>query len=337
MLRNNGIVTFAELPDKHGYAGMYCGVSGDVLLCAGGANFPVEPLAMGGVKVWSDRIYLLKSPSAGWEEVGALPKACGYGVSATWRDAMVLAGGGDAASNSRDSYLVRWDGRAISLEDLPQLPIPMANGCGAIVGDTLYVAGGQDTPNSETALDRCYTLNLVKPTDGWVDIPWPLHASGRIQAVAGSQEGWFYLFSGIELVPNGDGTLERRYLTDAWRHNVESGWERLPDLPRAAAAAPTPVMLGAGAQLVITGGVWPEYLKDISLRDIHPGFSRAHLAYDIGRNAWSQFTECAITSHMPPARVTAATAVWRGVYVIPSGEVAPGLRTRSVMGYCTSS
>lgn len=333
MLTYKSVVVFAELPDKHGFAGMYCGMSVDALICAGGANFPNDPMAKGGAKVWSDIVYMLHAPNARWEEVGRLPKPSAYGVSASWRDAMVVVGGGDAVRNFRDCYLLRWDETRIAFEELPELPLPMSNCCGAVVGDTIYVAGGQETPNSATTLGCCYTLNLANRSCGWVEVPWPLNAPGRIQAVAGSHGEWFYFFSGIDLVPSKNGSSRRRYLIDAWRHNVEVGWERLPDLPHAVAAAPTPAMLDRDAKLVISGGVWPDYIDTISPMDAHPGFSRDFLVYDIGRHTWARSAATTLSPKTPPARVTTATAVWRGLYVIPSGEVAPGVRTRSVLGY----
>ncbi len=48
-----------DLPDSIGVAGACAGVSGDALIIAGGAQFPVS-LFEGGEKVWTDRVYVLQ-------------------------------------------------------------------------------------------------------------------------------------------------------------------------------------------------------------------------------------------------------------------------------------
>ena len=56
--------------DTHqpGLAGAFSGLSNDVLIIAGGANFPDNPPWEGGKKVWNDQIYVLSKQgnSYGW-------------------------------------------------------------------------------------------------------------------------------------------------------------------------------------------------------------------------------------------------------------------------------
>lgn len=95
------ITPLAPLPDPHGFAGMFAGVAGGALIRAGGANFPAEPLAQGGRKVWHDRVFTLAKPDTAWRLVARMPRPSGYGVSATWRDCAVFVGGGDERENFR--------------------------------------------------------------------------------------------------------------------------------------------------------------------------------------------------------------------------------------------
>lgn len=324
--------TFAPLPDAHGFAGMFAGVSGGALLCAGGANFPGQPLAQGGRKVWHDRVFALAAPAGAWREAGRLPRANGYGVSATWRDTVVLAGGGDARENFRDCHLLRWDGTRLVFLPLPPLPVATANVCGALVGDTFFVAGGQETPAATTTLARCFALDLAALKRAWREVTWPAGAPGRILAVAAARDGWFYLFSGADLSANASGGAERRYLTDAWRYRAETGWQRLADLPHAVAAAPSPAMGASHGRLVIAGGVWPEFLATLPKGAPHPGFARELLAYDVATDRWATVAAPAAPLPAPP-RVTAPLTAWHGRFVVPSGEVAPGIRTPSVLTY----
>lgn len=324
--------SLASLPDDHGFAGMFAGVSGGALLCAGGANFPEQPLAQGGKKIWQDRVFALATPNGLWREAGRLPRANGYGVSATWRDTVVLAGGGDAQGNFCDAYLMRWDGQQLTFDRLPPLPVATANACGTVVADTLYVAGGQETPAATTALQRCWALDLAAPTRAWRDVGWPVDAPARILAVAAACDGWFYLLSGAELRPNAAGQAERHYLTDAWRYQPGSSWQRLAALPHAVAAAPSPAMNAGQARLVIAGGVSPEFLANLPQNAPHPGFPGDLLSYDIPTNTWTAVAAPAFAPSAPP-RVTAPLAPWRNGFVVPSGEIAPGIRTPTVLTY----
>jgi N-acetylneuraminate epimerase len=324
------VSSLASLPDAHGYAGMFAGVSGGALLCAGGANFPEKALAQGGKKIWSDRVFVLSTPTGPWREVGRLPRANGYGVSATWRDSVVIAGGGNAQENFRAVALMHWDGVGISFAALPDLPAPVANGCGTVVGDILYVAGGQDTPSATSTLSRCFALNLAAIDHAWREIPWPIGPAGRILSVAAAHDGWFYLISGADLSANAQGQPERRYLTDAWRYRPDAGWQRLSDLPHAVAAAPSPAMSDGGTRLVIAGGVSPEFLATLPKNAPHPGFPNELLTYDTATNTWTAF---APSREGPPSRVTAPLAPWHDRWVIPSGEVAPGIRTPTVLSF----
>lgn len=323
-----GNSALAPLPDPHGFAGMFAGVVGGVLLCAGGANFPEKPLAQGGRKVWSDRVFVLSTLDGSWREVGRLPRANGYGVSASWHNALVMAGGGDATGNFRNVSLLRWDGERLAFAPLPDLPMAVANGCGALVGDVLYIAGGQETTTATSALQRCFALDLADTNSGWRKIPWPHGAPGRILAVAGAYDGWLYLFSGADLHPNAQGQPERNYLTDAWRYRASLGWQRLADLPHAVAAAPSPAMPVGNTYLAIAGGVSPEFLATLPETGPHPGFPGGILVYNFTTDTWA---EISATHGGPPPRVTSPMCRWRDRFVVPSGEIAPGIRTPTVL------
>lgn len=314
------------LPDAHGYAGMFAGVTGGHLVCGGGSNFPDLPLAQGGKKVWHSRIFSLEGTS--WKHVGDLPAPWGYGISGTWRDAIVLAGGSNASRHYTECHLLRQVNGNVVVEPLPGLPIATANGTGCMVGDRLYVAGGQETPTSIRSLSRFFSLDLGRQGSAWQEHAWPEGAPGRILAVSASADGWFYLISGAELRPNEKGQAERAYLRDAWRYRPEDGWERLPDLPRAAAAAPSPAAVLPSGALLLHSGVWPEYLAAVPAAAGFPGFSRAGLIFDPKSRTWCEVEEAA----QPwPARVTAPSAQTEDRYVIFSGESAPGIRTPTVL------
>lgn len=318
-----------ELPDPHGFAGMFGGVASGALLCAGGANFSARPLAQGGKRVWHDRIFALEDPEGPWGVVGRLPRPLGYGVSGTWRDAVVIAGGMDADGHRSEAWLLRRAGGAVVIEALPDLPIATANPCGAVVGDQLYVAGGQGAIDSTPALARAFVCDLAAAQRRWLEIPWPEEAPGRILAVAGAADDAFHLFSGAALLKDVAGKVVRTYLTDAWRYRPGQGWNRLPDLPRPAAAAPNPAWRRGPGEWAILGGIWPEYLAAAEAAPVHPGFSGEVLTYSERTQAWRAEPWGAGVGGVRP-RLVAPAVPWRGGLAVVSGEIAPGFRTPGV-------
>src|SRR5690606_35831856 len=130
--------SWAELPaipDATGFAGSFAGVSNGALVVAGGANFPDGAPWNGGTKTWYDHVYVLEQPTGQWKLAGRLPLPLGYGVSATWRDALVCVGGSNASGHYTRAFLLRYVNGAIQTEALPDLPAPNANACGALIGD----------------------------------------------------------------------------------------------------------------------------------------------------------------------------------------------------------
>ncbi len=76
-----------SVPDEHGFAGPFAGVSSGTLVVAGGANFPDSYPWEGGSKVWHDRIFLLPEGAKEWTVSSLrLPKALAYGVSVSLPD-----------------------------------------------------------------------------------------------------------------------------------------------------------------------------------------------------------------------------------------------------------
>lgn len=313
-----------SLPDSEGFAAPFAGVHGDVLLVAGGAKFPDKRPWEGGVKKWYDTVFALPSPAAQWKVVGALPRPNGYGVSVSTADGVICAGGGDANEHFADVFLLRYESGAVSTRPLPPLPKRCAFMSGAAVGDTLYVAGGIETPAATECLPVFWALDLRDPSGGWRELD-PCPGPPRMLAVAGSAGGSFYLFSGTKLYPK-DGKPAREYLRDAWKYTPREGWKRLPDLPRAAVAAATPAPAIDGALLVVSGDDGANV--GFTPPTAHPGFPRDVLAFDVRSEKWSVLPR----GSAPFSRATVPVMEWRGQWVIPTGEARPGYRSPEVWG-----
>lgn len=334
----------APIPDRHGFAGGFAGVSNGALLFAGGANFPDGGAPWSGSKkVWSDGVFVLESREGQWRRVARLPRSLGYGVSATRDGRVICVGGSHEEGHSSAVFAILYkEGRAI-IEDLPDLPEPLANSCGAVVGDVLYVAGGTTSPTATNASGSFYSLDLSRSDARWEKLStWP--GPPRMLSVAGAHAGRFYLFSGVSLKPGADGSPQRTYLKDAYSFHPTEGWRRLSDMPRAAAAAASPAYSHAVVGLVVFGGDDGSLAHAAaSLKDDHPGFSSELLGYRPDSDAWSVLGRMNTFKRHDAASnpnasiwapVTLPFVLWGDALVFPNGEARPAVRTpRTVIAY----
>lgn len=109
---------------QEGLAGAFAGVSHDVVLVAGGANFPGawkqfnagQLYAHQGLKKqWQQPIYALVDNQ--WQLAGKLPKSLGYGVSIQDKNKVILVGGetsGGAATSTVTQ--LSWQGGELYME-----------------------------------------------------------------------------------------------------------------------------------------------------------------------------------------------------------------------------
>lgn len=318
---SRGWTKLSSLPDKEGFAAMFAGVSGGALLAAGGANFPDKKPWEGGRKIWYDSIFVLDKPDGTWKIAGKLPRPLGYGVSATWRDSVVCVGGSDATRHFADCFRLEWRGGKLEKKPLPALPQPIANMCGALLGDTFYIAGGTEKPDSTSTLKKFYALDLAAAQPAWRELePWP--GAARMLAVAAAQDGSFFLASGADLSPGADGKPVRTYLKDAFRFTPGKGWKRIADLPRAAVAAPSPAPTIGETQFVVMSGDDAAQLATPPLQ--HAGFPKTAFSYDTRTDRWTE------VGAIPAPRVTVPAARWNGAWLIISGEQRPGIRSPEI-------
>ena len=329
---NSPILRWGEMepiPNQTGLAGMVAGIHNDQLIAGGGANFPTAPPWQDGTKVWHDQIYAMDLKQGTWRTLKQkLPSAVAYGVSVSHPDGIIVCGGDDGKQIFSDVYRLTYQNDRVKIDSLPPLPAPCTQMSGAIVGDLLYIAGGMNQLDATQASDKFWSLNL-KTAEHWTELP-PL-PTGRIQAIAGSQGGSFFLFGGIHLKADtaGKSTRVTPYLKEAWKYAPRSAttgnWRRISELPNAAAAAPSPAFPAGQTHLLILGGV------DGSLFDAdqvtHPGFPGRILSYNPVTDRWAE----AGTIPTEDARVTAPCIASGGRGIIVSGESRPGIRSPRVM------
>jgi N-acetylneuraminic acid mutarotase len=276
----------------------------------------------GGQKVWHDTAYVLDRTNGTWRSAFSLPRPLAYGVSVTTDEGVVCIGGSDNREHHREVFLLRWRRGTLEHTPLAPLPIPLANACGARVGRTIYVAGGTETPAATHALKRFLALDLANPDAGWEERPaWP--GPARMLAVAASLDGDFYLVGGTDLSPDAGGRPVRTYLKDAYRFRPGTGWVRVADPPNPVVAAPTPAPVIAPGTFLVIGGD-DGTLANFEPKSRHPGFPRRLLQYDASGDAWS------VAGSTPASRATLPVVTWQGLFVLPSGESRPGVRSPEV-------
>lgn len=312
--------TLAPLPQK--LSGQFVGVSNNALIVAGGTDFPVS-LFEGGQKVWYDAVYALDEPNGQWKKVGQLKQPLAYGASITTADGIICIGGSDNKRHYAEAFKLQYSDGKIVRTELPSLAQPLAMMNAALLGNVIYVVGGQLEPTSNAALSDVWKLNLNDLNAGWTKGE-PLPATGRILPGMATIGDSFYVISGAELYQ--ETTVKRRYLNDAYRYNPKAGWQRVADLPRSVVAAPT-ATYGQSHILVFGGDDGANAARVQELKENHPGFSRDVLAYHTITNTWAKAGE------FPNGLVTTVAAAWRGDIVISGGENRPGNRSaETVLG-----
>jgi len=285
-------------------------------------------------------------------------------------EGVVCVGGADNDRCYREVFRLEWNPRSRTLATtvLPSLPRPLAFMSGAMVGGTLYVTGGQQTIQDPTFEPVFWALDLSRSGQadfGWRELPaWP--GPGRILPVAIDQSNGLndclYLFGGR--IPGADTATA--LLTDAYRYDpAQTKWASLGPIGGGAGVS---VMAGTAIalhrrEIAIVGGsrgtrflqlekhdlkiaalrrelksaspararelqreIDSELRSKIEIYTHHTGFSREVLSYRSTTQAWTK------REPLPYASPVTTIAIrWGETWVIPSGEIQPGIRTTRIL------
>lgn len=357
-----------DLPLEKGLNGSFVGIHNDVMFIAGGANFPDEPIWEGGAKSWYNAIYVLKRSGDGytWHDVELkLPKPLAYGASVSTPEGVWCIGGNNKEGVYSDVFLLKWDPikEEVQLEQKPSLPVPLANMEATTVGNTIYVAGGQESDGGKA------TKSFISFSEksGWQqlkDIPGP----GRIQPVVISQNNGkttvVYVMSGTHY--DSDAKNPNQFLADVWEYNpLSAQWTEknpipnngTPDMEDGYIGAAPAVKMG-DAHILVFGGAggekqqWAARLKlqqelerlqapasdtlgygskidsiqqEIKKNIQTTSFSKTIWAYHTITDTWTKH------GTIPGAAPVVAKAMrWGGDIVISLGEISPGVRTPAI-------
>jgi SSS family transporter len=351
-----------DLPYEPGVAGPFVGMHRDVLIVAGGADF-ADPF-WESEKSWHDETWILTRDSKGryeWHGGFTLNRPVAYGASASSRQGVVCLGGKDGENTLAESFLLRWDPntRQLTQEPLPSLPKTCVFGAASIVGDYVYLAGGQQDASLESAMRNFWRLDLSKleraaekPT--WEILPsWPGPArafnltvtqhngfdeciyviSGRCTtATEGLQDCGTQVTSDIFALVDIYEFNPARFDPSAFDVSTDryAGTGQFANPWRRRTNAPHSIMAGGGATIgqshifLLSGADGSLISRAEELRNQHPGFPRRTLAYHTITDTWVE------AGPSPANQVTTPPVRWGNRVILASGEIKPRIRTPQV-------
>lgn len=328
----------SQLPDslkkKHlGVAGAFVGVHNDVLLVAGGANFPNKMPWQGGIKAYHQNIYLFKRRGDSLSCIGQqyLPKPTAYGMSTSTPQGIVCAGGENDKGDMNDVFLWHWNASTQEAQTtkLPPLPFPLVNALIASQEHKIYVAGGES--KGQTRGDFLL-LDLKNLSLGWQPLPaLPIVTSHAMGGIANNR---LFLFGGRRKNPNGISTFYQEGYAFDFQQNL---WTKVAPLPYSLSAG-TCIAIDSQRLLLVSGDKGDTFLKVETLRQAkadtaqisqylrhHPGFIPNVWLYDTSHNKWH------LLASMPTqGQVTTTAVLWEDDVYIPSGEIKAGVRTPAI-------
>lgn len=341
---------FPRIPDKVGRAGMAAVLQPandnhdmPVVMMTGGANFPyakpgATTAAERGDKVFYNDVFVMIPSSAcapcGSRPLpaGRLPYPIGYAAFAPSKKGMVIAGGCNASGHLSRVIRVELCQGQVRTEELPDLPVSSAYPAFAVLGDKLYVMGGQEKADSVVCLNRCFVLDLQDTNAGWKEIA-PLPGEGRMLAAAGALQGELIVAGGCSLHPDSKGQAERTYLKSILRYDPDTNqWSEAGELPETLVGAANPMPSVDGALYLICGDPGNYYRASLAGKApaVHPGQNRTVYALSLWKKespSADAVVHCERAGENAVGIATApALSVGKTLYVV-SGETHPGIRT----------
>lgn len=338
-----------------GFAGAINGVNNNVLIVAGGCNFPNAMPWEGGRKYYSNEIYVLQKAGNKfvWNKKvkSVLPESIAYCGSASTDKGIVYAGGENANGISNKCFLLNWNTTKnnVDIKPLPNLLIALTNVAVTHIGDVIYAAGGDEAKNSSKSF---FSLDLNDSNAQWKTLPDLPVALANATAIVQSGN------TGEEIFIIGGRTKTSSGISDL--HNttfafdlIKQSWKKCADISDGKtttnlSAAPG-IALGKD-EIVITGSdngkVFHQietYISQIAqaktteekekltgeknkLSIHHKGFDKSILLYNTITDAWTKIGELPF-----PAQVTTNAVMWGNDIVISNGEIKPGVRTPDVV------
>lgn len=334
-----------------GFAGPINGVSHNVLIVAGGANFPDKMPWEGGKKHYSNEIHVLEKVGDDfhWNKkvTNTLPEPIAYPGNTTTNLGVVYVGGENENGLSNKAYILNWnaDKNEIETKSLPDFPLAITNIALTHSGNIVYAIGGDEAKQSSN-LVFSIDLNAEKPEwKSLTQLPFALANS-----VSVIQNEKIYVIGGRTKTASGISDLHNTTLAfdlkkQTWENkaNICNGKETTNFSAGAGVAVGNEYILILGGDNGTTFHKIETFLSQIAkavseeekskliaekniLNTTHQGFYNDILLYNTHTNKWSKIGELPFL-----AQVTTTATIWNDKVVLSNGEIKPGIRTPDVM------
>ena len=338
-----------------GFAGAINGITNDVLIVSGGANFQDKMPWEGGKKHYSKEIHVLQkcNDSHSWNKNirSTLPEPIAYCGSTSTDLGVVYVGGENENGLSNKAFILKWNAskNEVEIKSLPNFPVAITNIGLTQIGKVVYAIGGDEATKSSNAF---LSLDLNSKNPEWKTLPkLPIALANSVTVVQKDENGTnIYVIGGRTKTSSGISDLHNTTFVFNIKKQI---WESRANISDGKNT--TNFSAGAGVavgnhSIVIVGGDNGEtfhkietYLSQIAKTDSpeekaklaaeknklntnHEGFYKGILVYDTRTDSWSTIGELPFLAH-----VTTTATLWNDEIVLSNGEVKPGIRTPHVM------
>ncbi|MFV0269044.1 MAG: hypothetical protein ACK5HT_18110 [Draconibacterium sp.] len=353
-------INWGSLPDippatgqteQKGLAGALAGVSSEMLIVAGGSNFPDSLPWQGGTKTYYNNIFFfnLNEKEAAWHVAGEkLPVPLAYSACVSVNGELICIGGENLNGPLSGVLKLKIDRGEVQISTLTDFPVAVSNSGAVKIGSLVYVAGGSGT---EGNLSSFYSADVSKDMPEWEklpDLPRPVSNAVVVSQWDGNED-CIYVVGGRSK----DAELST-FFSSVWKYSPsKKSWESAGEISNAQKE---PVTLAAGTGVAVgknhillfggdngqlynkteefinaaTAAGTPEEKEAVNKQKIkhlegHPGFSRQVFWYNTLTGECEEEGELSF-----PAQVTTLAVKFNNRIYIPNGEIRPGVRTPKV-------
>jgi N-acetylneuraminic acid mutarotase len=334
--------------EHKGVAGAVIGWHNNMLMVAGGANFPEALPWEGGKKKYHNQIHLFEKKenqfvSLATQDKLSIPVA--YAANCITKYGIAAVGGENETGLLADAFLFKLatEGKAVLIEKLPSLPVPTTSASAVAVDDFIFVIGGE-TVKGTTA--ECWKLDLTNLVAGWKKIkalPTALSfAYAGVYEVENNSR--IVVLGGRNKTASGTSTFSKAVFSYLPTSDV---WIEKISLPYTISAGTSVSLAYEG--ILLFGGDRGETFSKVEklliaiakaegkekedlvqqknqLQINHPGFSKDVLLYH------PVSEEVKTIGTIPyPTPVTTTALLLNDYIVLPSGEIRAGVRTPHIL------
>ncbi|MBA4275949.1 galactose oxidase [Flavobacterium sp.] len=338
-----------------GFAGAINGITNDVLIVSGGANFQDKMPWEGGKKHYSKEIHVLQKCNEvyKWNKNvrSTLPEPIAYCGSTSTDLGVVYVGGENENGLSNKAFILKWNNAKNDVEatSLPNFPLAITNIALTHIGNVVFAIGGDESTKSS---DLFFSLDLNSTNREWKSLPkLPLALANSVAVAQKDKDATnIYIIGGRTKTPSGISDLHNTTFVFNLKKQIWESRANISDgVNTTNFSAGAGVAVGKNSILIVggdNGTVFHKietYLSQISKTDSpeektklaaeknmlntnHDGFYKGILLYNTLTDSWSKIGELPFLAH-----VTTTATMWKNEIVLSNGEIKPGIRTPDVM------